>query len=230
MADTIHFRPALFRFLRDLAANNDREWFAENKPRYETEVKEAGLDFINDFAPYLEKISPHFVADSRANGGSLFRIYRDTRFGKDKTPYKTNTGMYFKHESAKDVHAPGFYLHLEPKACFMGVGLWMPDGPTTKRIREAIVADPAAWKKAAYGKRFTDVFSLGDEEKLKRPPRGFDPEHPYVEDLKRKSFTAGAKLTQKQVTSPGFVGEYAAMCKTGSPFVKFLCEAVGVPF
>ena len=114
--------------------------------------------------------------------------------------------------------------------CFMGIGIWQPDGPTTKRIREAIADDPGAWKKAAHGKRFTDVFSLGDDERLKRPPRGFDPEHPYIEDLKRKSFTAGHRLTQKQVTSPGFVDEYARLCKLGSPFMAFLCEAVGVRF
>jgi uncharacterized protein (TIGR02453 family) len=230
MADNVSFRPAMFTFLRELADNNDREWFAENKDRYEAQVKEPALDFINDFAPRLEKLSPHFVADSGAVGGSLFRIYRDTRFSKDKTPYKTHTGVVFKHESAKDVHAPGYYVHLQPRECFVGLGIWMPDGPTTRKIREAIAEDPAAWKKAAYGKRFTDVFSLGDGEKLKRPPRGFDPDHPYVEDLKRKSFTAGVKVSQKQVTAPGFVDDYAKMCKAGSPFMKFLCDAVGVPF
>ena len=121
-------------------------------------------------------------------------------------------------------------MHLQPRQCFVGLGIWMPDGPATRKIREAIAEDPAGWKKAAYGKRFTDVFSLGDEEGLKQPPRGFDPDHPYVEDLKRKSFTAGAKLTQKQVTSPGFIDEYFKMCKRGSPFMAFLCEALGVPF
>ncbi len=230
MARTSPFRPALFTFLRDLAANNEREWFAENKERYEAHVKEAGLDFINDFAPYLEKLSPHFVADSRPVGGSLFRIYRDTRFAKDKTPYKTNTGVHFRHEAAKDVHAPGYYLHLEPKQSFVGLGIWMPDGPTTRKIRDAIAENPAAWKKAAYGKRFTDVFDLGDDEQLKRPPRGFDPDHPYIDDLKRKSFTAYAKISQKQVTAPDFLDQYFRMCKRGTPFMAFLCDAVGVPF
>ncbi len=220
----------MFTFLRELAENNDRDWFADNKPRYEAVVKEPGLQFINDFAPYLEKLSPHFVADSRPVGGSLFRIYRDTRFSKDKTPYKTNTGVHFRHEMAKDVHAPGYYLHLQPRMCFVGLGIWMPDGATTRKIREAIAEDPGAWKKAAYGKRFTDAFELGDDEKLKRPPRGFDPDHPYVEDLKRKSFTAGTRLTQKQVTSPGFIDDYFKLCKRGTPFMRFLCDALGVPF
>ena len=230
MSDTPHFRPATFAFLRELAANNDREWFAANKERYETHVKEAGIEFIADFGPYLEKISPHFVADTRSVGGSLFRIYRDTRFAKDKTPYKTNTGMQFRHEAASDAHAPGYYLHLEPGACFAGVGSWMPDNATLTRIRDAIVADPAAWKRAAYGKRFTDVFTLDDGARLVRPPRGYDPEHPFVDDLRRKSFAASSRLTQKQVTSPGFIDEYARICKVAKPYMKFLCDAMNVPF
>ncbi len=230
MSDVPRFTQSTFAFLRDLAANNDREWFAANKDRYEAHVKDPGIEFISDFGAHLAKISPHFVADTRTNGGSLFRIYRDTRFSKDKTPYKTNTGMHFRHEMAKDVHAPGYYLHLEPGQCFAGVGIWQPDSATLTKIRDAIVDDPGAWKRAAYGKRFTDVFSLGNEDVLKRPPRGYDPEHPYVEDLKRKSFTAGLRLTQKQVTSKDFVAEYARICKQASPFMRFLCDAIGVPF
>jgi uncharacterized protein (TIGR02453 family) len=230
MTDIVHFRPATFSFLRDLAANNDRGWFAANKDRYETHVKEPGIEFISDFGSRLEKISSHYVADTRGVGGSLFRIHRDTRFAKDKTPYKTNTGMQFRHEAAKDVHAPGYYLHLEPGGCFAGVGMWQPDTASLTKIRDAIVADPAAWKRAAYGKRFSDVFTLSDGERLKRPPRGYDPEHPYTDDLRRKDFTAGAKLTQKQVTSPGFVREYARMCTAATPYMKFLCDALGLPF
>lgn len=230
MTDTVHFRPATFTFLRDLAANNEREWFAANKERYETNVKEAGIEFISDFGPRLEKISPHFVADTRSVGGSLFRIHRDTRFSKDKTPYKTNTGMQFRHESAKDVHAPGYYLHLEPGACFAGVGIWQPDTASLTKIRDAIVADPAAWRRAAHGKRFTDVFTLSEGNLLKRPPRGYDPDHAHIDDLRRRDFTAGTRLTQKQVTSPGFVDEYARMCKAAAPYMRFLCDALGLPF
>ena len=230
MTTASSFSPTTFAFLRDLAANNDREWFAANKDRYEAYVKEPGIEFISDFGPYLDKISPHFMADTRSSGGSLFRIYRDTRFSKDKTPYKTNTGMHFRHEMAKDVHAPGYYLHLEPGQCFAGIGIWQPATATLTKIRDAIVDDPGAWKRAAYGKRFTDTFTLGDEDMLKRPPRGYDPEHPYVEDLKRKSFTAGMRLTQKQVASSGFVADYARICKSASPLMKFICEAIGVPF
>lgn len=223
------FSPTLFSFLRDLEANNERPWFQANKARYERSVKEPALAFIQDFAPHLQTISPHFLADARPIGGSMFRIYRDTRFSKDKTPYKTYTGIQFRHEAAKDVHAPGFYLHLEPGACFAGVGLWRPDAATARMIREAIVADPDRWRKATRSKRFTDVYVL-EGESLKRPPRGFDPEHPHLEDLKRKDFIATARLTQKAVTADGFVDEYARLSKRAAPFMAFLCDALDLPF
>lgn len=225
-----HFTPKTFAFLRDLAANNDRDWFDANRDRYEDEVRQPALDFIQDFADRLVKISPHFSADPRKQGGSLFRIHRDTRFSSDKTPYKTHTGMQFRHVAANDVHAPGFYLHLEPGACWAGVGLWRPTTADAGRIRDAIEADPTAWRNAAHAKRFADRYELSDGDKLKRPPKGFDPEHPFIEDLKRRDFTAGTKLTQKVVTSDDFVDHYAALCRTAAPFVSFLCDAVGVAF
>ena len=226
---TRHFTPDLFRFLRDLEANNERDWFNANKDRYIDAVQEPALQFISDFGPRLARISPHFRADARVQGGSLFRIYRDTRFGKDKTPYKTNTGVHFRHERSKDAHAPGYYLHLQPGECFMGVGLWRPETAVAYRIREAIAADPAGWRRAAKGKRFTDLYSLAGES-LQRPPKGFDPDHPQVEDLKRKDFIASRRLTQRQVTSDGFIDEFEAYAKRATPFMAFLCAAVGVDF
>ena len=107
------FPPGTLRFLRELERNNDREWFAVNKPRYEALVREPALDFIATMGPKLLSISDHFVALPKKTGGSLMRVYRDTRFGKDKTPYKTNIGIQFRHEVAKDIHAPGYYLHID---------------------------------------------------------------------------------------------------------------------
>src|SRR5688572_4758258 len=118
-----YFTPATFRFLRELARHNERDWFNTNKARFVSDVQEPALQFIADFAPKLEKLSPHFVADPRPQGGSLFRIYRDTRFSKDKTPYKTHVAMRFNHEAGPDVHAPGFYIHIEPGSSYAGVGL-----------------------------------------------------------------------------------------------------------
>lgn len=224
-----YFSSDLFKFLNDLEANNEREWFNANKARYESTIKEPALQFITDFEKPLKKISSHFVADARANGGSLFRIYRDTRFSKDKTPYKTNTGMHFRHEMAKDVHSPGFYLHLEPSACFAGVGIWRPEPKVAQKIREKIADEQTRWKRATRSKAFTDFYEIQGDS-LKRPPKGFDPDHPLIEDLKRKDFIAGTSLTQKQVTSAGFIDDFATMCKAAGPYMKFLCEAVGVPY
>ena len=154
------FDPEFFEFLADLAANNDREWFAANKARYEAEVLEPALAFIEDFGYRLREISPNFVADPRRTGGSLFRIYRDTRFAKDKTPFKTHTGMQFRHVAGKDVHAPGFYLHLDPAESFAGGGLWRPDPSTANRVREKIAARP-------------EGLAPGDARAaVRRPPRG----------------------------------------------------------
>jgi uncharacterized protein (TIGR02453 family) len=226
---TRYFTPKLYRFLSDLDENNDREWFKAHQADYEEYVREPALDFITDFAKPLKAISPYFVADSRKVGGSLFRIQRDTRFGKDKTPYKLNTGMQFRHVMAKDAHAPGFYLHIQPRENFMGVGLWRPDTKVAYAIRERIDEDPAGWKRATRGKRFTDVFTIGGDS-LKRPPRGYDEDHPLIEDLKLKDFIASTRLTQKAITSDTFMDDFTIDCKRAAPFMRFLCEAVGVPF
>lgn len=227
-----YFTPAVFTFLRELEQNNEKPWWEENKDRYLAVIRTPALEFIDAFAHHLERISPHFTADSRTVGGSLMRPYRDTRFSKDKTPYKTNIGIQFRHELGKDVHAPGFYLHIEPRACFAGVGLWRPETPIARRIRQAISDDPAAWKKAAHYKNFTDIWSIdhSDEHVLTRVPKELDEDHPYPDDLRLRSFIAGAGLSQRQVTSSGFESELAAMYRKASNFTSFLCQAIGIPF
>ncbi|MEE8368579.1 MAG: DUF2461 domain-containing protein [Thermoanaerobaculia bacterium] len=227
--NTRHFRPNLFKFLRDLESNNNRDWFKANKSRYEDHVKEPALQFISDFGLFLRQVSPHFRADPRSNGGSLFRIYRDVRFSKDKRPYKTHTGIQFRHENCRDAHAPGFYLHLENGQVFAAAGIWHPDSASLRRIRDAIVSDPARWKRINRAKRFCERYELSGD-RLVRPPKGYDPDHPLIEHLKYKDFIGVARLTQKDVTGDGFIQRYAKLSRRGAPLVKFLCEAVGVPF
>ena len=224
-----HFTPALFQFMRDLEGNNNRDWFAANKERYLADLRDPALDFVMDFGSRLLKISPSFLADPRPNGGALFRIYRDIRFSKDKRPYKDHTGLHFRHQAGKSAHTPGFYLHLQPGNCFVGVGLWRPDNPTLKLIRDSLVKDPGLWKKAVGGKKFREAFQVSGDS-LKRPPKGYDADHPLIEVLKMKDFTAFAPLTQKQVMSPGFLDEFAGLCGTGGSLVKFVCEAIGQPY
>lgn len=224
-----YFTEDTLAFLDELRANNDRDWFSGNKARYEAHVKEPAIRFILDFEPKLHAISEHYIADPRPVGGSLFRIHRDTRFSKDKSPYKTHTGIRFQHARNRDVHAPGFYLHIEPGGCFVGIGVWHPETKTLRAIRDAIVEDPAAWKKATSARRFRDRFELGGES-LTRAPRGYDPEHPFVEDLKRKDFVAYFGVADAAVVRPEFLKEYAAACRDGAPFLRYLCGTMGLPF
>jgi uncharacterized protein (TIGR02453 family) len=223
-ASSSHFGPKLFKFLRDLAANNNKTWFQENKPRYEDDVKEPLLNFISDFADHLEKISEQFNADPRPNGGSMFRIYRDARFAKDKDPYKTHAAAHFRHRVGKDVHAPGFYLHLEPRNCFMGGGIWHPDPPALRKIRDAIVAKPDDWKKVLK----SGLVIEGDA--LTRAPQGYRADHPFVDDLKRKDFFTSIAFSDKEACSADFIKRYAQACKQSAPLIKFLTHAVELPF
>ena len=224
-----HFTPATFAFLTELAGNNNREWFRANKSRYDGDVKEPALAFISDFAPHLARISPHFRADPRANGGSLFRIYRDTRFSKDKRPYKTHTGLHFRHEAARDAHAPGFYLHLEPGQVFAGCGIWRPGGDALRSIREAIDEDPDAWLRASRDRGFRASFDLSGDS-LIRAPRGFGVDHPLIGDLRRKDFIGVVQLSESTVLAGDFMTRFAALCHDSAPFQRWLCGAIGVPF
>ena len=224
-----HFTVELFGFLAELEENNTREWFNENKDRYLTYVQEPALGFITDFGPRLSLISPHFRADARVQGGSLFRIYRDTRFTADKTPYKTNTGVHFRHERAKDAHAPGFYLHIEPGESFVGVGLWRPETKVAYQIREVIADDTDGWAEAVHGTPFRDRFQLAGDS-LQRPPKGFDPDHPHIDDLRRKDFIGMVRLEDQDVISDDFIDRFDGLCQDGSGLMRFLCGAVGVPF
>ena len=225
--DRAYFTPATFEFLAELAANNNREWFQAHKPRYEADVKGPSIRFISDFGPRLARISPHFLADPRANGGSLFRIYRDVRFSRDKSPYKTHAGIQFRHEAGKNAHAPGFYLHLEPGSVFVGCGVWRPGGPALRRIREAIDEDPDAWLEASRDKGFRASFALSGDS-LIRAPRGFSVAHPLIVDLRRKDFIGVSKLDEKTVTSAGFLDGFTRLCRAAAPFQRWLCRAIGV--
>jgi len=227
-----YFTPAVFAFLRELADNNDKEWWEDNKDRYVETIREPARDFIAEFGNRLAEISPHFTADTRTNGGSLMRPYRDMRFGNDKTPYKTNVGIQFRHKHGKDVHAPGFYLHLEPARNFAGAGMWTPEAKVAARIRQAINDNPSGWTTAAHSSHFIDDWSLSshDEDRLKRVPKELGDDHPYPDDLRLKSFTAGSKLTQKMVTSSDFSDELLALYVSAGPYTRFLCQAIAVEF
>ncbi len=224
-----HFQPSFFKFLRDLKKNNNRLWFQANKERYELEVRNPLLDFIGEVGPHLRKISKNIVADNSPTGGSMFRIYRDTRFSKDKTPYKTAASAQFRHTQGKDVHAPGFYLHLEPGEVFSGAGIWHPEPPTLAQIRDSIFSHPAKWKAVLQEKNFKKNFEM-EGEKLVRPPKGYDPAHPFIEDLKRKDYFVGTQFSEKEACSPDFMERFVESCRIASPLMEFLVSALNLPW
>ena len=157
------------------------------------------------------------------------RVYRDVRFGKDKRPYKTNIGIQFRHELGKDVHAPGFYVHIEPNDCFVGVGIWRPDARALGKIRDVIAEHPDKWKTGSGGKTFNKHFELRGFS-LKQAPRGFDKDHPLIEDLKRKDLIAITSIDDEQVLSPRFKQLVLDRFRAADDYMYFLCKALELPY
>ncbi|MCI4335577.1 MAG: DUF2461 domain-containing protein [Thermoplasmata archaeon] len=221
-----HFTPESFRFLQELAKNNNREWFIENKARYEASVQAPSREFVRSVGPRLGAISHHLLADDRLVGGSIMRIYRDVRFSRDKSPYRTSVGIHFSHDGAqrKEDHLPGFFLHLAPADSWVYAGMWMADPPRLQMIRSAIVARSADWRKVRAA-----VPEI-EGEALKRPPPGFSADHPYIEDLKRKGFTAGLPIKDAVVTLPDFAERFVSLCKSLDPLNRFLARSIALPY
>ncbi|MDD2914337.1 MAG: DUF2461 domain-containing protein [Gallionella sp.] len=223
------FSKATFSFLDELAANNSRAWFEANKPRYEALVREPALDFIEAMEPELKKFAPSFRAEPRKVGGSLMRVFRDTRFSRDKTPYKTNIGIQFRHALGKDIHAPGFYVHIATDECFFAVGCWHPEADALGKMREFIAKNPEQWFAARNDKKFTAQWELWGDT-LTRPPRGYAADHPAIDDLKRKDFVAIAPLSAREVADTGLVKLAGKRFAETAPFMKFLCKALDVSY
>jgi len=223
------FPKATRKFLRQLEANNDREWFQDHKAEYEEHVVAPSFAFIEAMTAPLQAVSGAFLAVPKKVGGSLMRVHRDTRFGKDKSPYKTNIGIQFRHAGGKDIHAPGFYVHIEAKEVFFGAGMWHPDSKPLAEIRQRIATDATAWKRVTGAAAFRKHFAL-EGESLKRPPRGMDPDHPMIEDLKRKDFMAVRRFDPKIVEDKSFPKEIVASLKASKNFMGFLCDSLGIAF
>lgn len=228
-ATTARFSAATFEFLAQLASSNNRAWFAANKERYDEHVVAPALAFIDAMAPRLAKISKRFVASPKRVGGSLIRIYRDARFARDQAPYKTNVGIQFRHERGRDVHAPSFYLHVEPGSCFLGAGIWHPEPPELLAIRRQIIEEPKAWGQLRDDPRLRRHFALGGAS-LAKPPRGFPADAPHIEDLQRKDYIVVCTLPDRAVLRPRFADDVAARLMTTRRLMAFLCGALDLPF
>jgi uncharacterized protein (TIGR02453 family) len=222
------FPKDLFRFFNDLEKNNNRDWFKASKDRYIDSVSRPMGDFIVAMQPRLKAISTHYIADPKPHGGSMFRIYRDARFTKDKTPYKTHVACQFRHDAGKDVHAPGFYVHLGADALFFGGGIWQPDRQKLNCIRDFIADNVRSWARIKNAKKVREAGGIKGES-LIRPPRGFDAEHVHIEDIKRKSFYIMADADPKAALRPDFIDLVTDAFKRAAPLNRFICDALDLP-
>ncbi|KAA5542728.1 DUF2461 domain-containing protein [Roseiconus nitratireducens] len=220
---------SLFDFLEQLRRHNDRDWFNEHKSDFQRDVRDPAVRLIQRLEKPLAKSAPMLLVDPRPHNGSLMRIYRDTRFSKNKDPYKTNVGISLRHQAGKDIHAPGVYLHFDPDQCFIGAGCWHPEGRVLADIRRAIDQQPKDWLKARDHKAFREHFTLVGES-LKTSPRDYPKDHAMIEDLRRKDFIATAPLTRQQATGDDLPALILDRIKRARPLMRFLCDAIGVPY
>lgn len=214
----------ILTFINDLAANNNREWFTENKPRYE-KIKTNFVSFLDELIPEIARFDPSVA---HLEGKScLFRIYRDVRFSHDKSPYKTHFGaMILAGSSKSEIHnKAGYYIHIEPGQSMLAGGAYLPPSDWLKAIRKEITYQTEEFKAIIEDKEFKKYFGEIDGEKLKRPPQGFDANHPDIELLKYKSYLAVHSMSDKQLELKDPVKYFAGVFKAMYPFNEFLNEA-----
>lgn len=222
------FSAASLQFLNQLAQNNSRDWFKAHQAEYEETVRTPALQFIEQMQPNILALSPRLTAVPKKVGGSLMRPQRDSRFSKDKTPYKTNVGIQFRHFQGKDVHAPGLYLHIAEDGCFIAAGIWHPESKALNAIRTCIDENPNGYKKALQTLQ-SHGFNM-DGDSLTRPPKGFDKNHPMLAELKRKDFIAIKNIAFEELCRPdtaNFCAEQFAHC---SQLMAYLCFALDLDF
>jgi uncharacterized protein (TIGR02453 family) len=205
-----------------------------NKGRYEREVKQPLRTLVEEVDARLGDLAPEMVGNPKR---SIFRIYRDVRFSKNKAPYKTNAAAWFYHRDAghsvgtQAVHGgAGFYFQIAPKDCFVAGGIWMPPTSALKSIREAIAEDPDSLRAILKQPAFRRTFGvMSDDAMLKRVPRGFDTDHPAADLLRYKSFTVHLDLGEQEMSSPKLPDVVAKRFTTMLPFVRWFNRVLGLP-
>lgn len=215
-------KPETLAFLTEVTENNNREWFALNKDRYETARADV-ISFIEVLIPLIAAAAPEYPLETQAKK-CLMRIYRDVRFSKNKDPYKNNYGISFK---AKGDAGPEYYLHLQPGGnSFFAAGFWMPEAAHLKNIREEIDYNTSEFLDILSEKSFSNMFELSREDTLKKAPKGYDPEHPQIELLKLKSYIASFPIKDEELFKPTIVNHLKKAFAGAFPFVQFLRKAV----
>jgi uncharacterized protein (TIGR02453 family) len=214
---------ATLQFLKALEKNNNRDWFLANKNKYDL-AKTNYLNFVEEVLNGILKFDSSLAELNPKQ--CVFRINRDVRFSKNKAPYKTNFGASFS-KGAKKIDTAGYYFHLEPGACFIGGGLWMPQAPDLQKLRQEIDYCYKEFNGILQHKEFKKTFQgLSTDAKLARPPKGYDIDNPAIELLKLKSFTAIMPISDKEVLDPTVVKKTLSIFKTIAPLVHFLNRAI----
>jgi uncharacterized protein (TIGR02453 family) len=222
------FHRDTFSFLAGLTMNNERSWFEAHRTEYDQFVVTPALALITELDDIVRAISPHYRGVAKKIGGSLMRVYRDTRFSRDKTPYKTNIGIQFRHEDAKDVHAPGWYVHLDLQECFVGAGAWHPEPADLLKIRQSLADRPELWSRAIAQAASRGLTAAG--ESLQKSPKGFDPDHAMAAEIRRKDFLLSATLPPELFFGRGLVTELESVFRVSAPYMAQLCQALGAKF
>lgn len=208
-------------FLKDLGRNNDREWFAANKERY-LQAHENFLQFVQALIVKMTAFEPSLAGMEAKK--AVFRIYRDTRFATDKSPYKTNMGAFLVSRG-KDFNIAGYYLHLEPGNCFLAGGVHMPDATHLRKIRQEISGDSATFLKIVNDRNFKKHFDIFGEQ-LSRVPKGFDKDDPMAHYLKYKELSLVHGVSDRDVQSEDYMDYCIKVFKLMVPFNAFINEAV----
>lgn len=216
-------RPETLDFIKALSEHNDRSWFAEHKSEYEA-AKADVLNFISVLIPILATVDPLFPADSVPKK-HLLRIYRDIRFSKDKRPFKNNFGIYFS-AIGKNGDEPGYYINLAPNNCFFAAGYWMPGTEDLKKIREEIDYNQDEFLEIINDKGFRELFKLDQSDSLKKAPKGYPTDHPLIDVLKLKSFTAIYPIADDDFFKADITEKIHQAFKQIYPFILFLRTAI----
>jgi uncharacterized protein (TIGR02453 family) len=216
-------KTTIIAFLKDLKKNNDREWFQANKPRYE-EGKKEFEDFVNSLLPAIAKFDDSIKFLTAKD--CIWRIYRDVRFAKDKSPYKTNFGA-FMAKGGKKNHGPGYYFHIEPGGCFLSGGVWMPESEITKKIRKEIYYNYDEFKGILNHKDFKKYFDgISDWDRQKLPPREFPKDFPGMDLLLNRSFTISHSMDDKMLYKDDLLEYSVKVYKAMQPYNNFLARAI----
>lgn len=225
-----HFDPSLCQFLHTLSQHNNRAWFKENKTRYEHDALDPMLGFIAHMSHVLPTISPHFHAIPKKQGGSLFRIYRDARFTKNKRPYNEHMSCRFSHSRIHGVHSPCFFFRIDTTHVSMGAGIWQPMPQHLQAIREAIRDRSDEWTKVKRSLFSTkSAFNHIEGQSLKRSPRGFDDDHKHSSDIKLKSFFVVNEEKVNMAMQDTFMDALTKHYRCALPLMAFLCKSLSLP-